>query len=83
MRVQVQLESTFTVDFGSVRNHVRNFLVVMKWVQKGTFYGVESRLVYILLDSETEMQVQTQLYGRRPYGVGLLIAGYDVSLVSI
>ena len=24
------------------------------------------------------MQVHTQNYGRRPYGVGLLIAGYDV-----
>ena len=25
------------------------------------------------------MQTPTQVYGRRPYGVGILIAGYDVS----
>ena len=25
------------------------------------------------------MQVCTQMYGRRPYGVGMLVAGYDVS----
>ena len=25
------------------------------------------------------MQIPTQRYGRRPYGVGLLVAGYDVS----
>lgn len=28
---------------------------------------------------KTEMQIPTQRYGRRPYGVGLLVAGYDVS----
>lgn len=27
------------------------------------------------------MQVCTQRYDRRPYGVGLLVAGYDVSLI--
>jgi 20S proteasome subunit alpha 6 len=27
-----------------------------------------------------KMQVCTQRYDRRPYGVGLLVAGYDVSL---
>lgn len=27
----------------------------------------------------SETQIPTQRYGRRPYGVGLLIAGYDVS----
>ena len=27
-----------------------------------------------------EMQIPTMVYGRRPFGVGLLIAGYDVSL---
>lgn len=26
----------------------------------------------------TEAQVNTQHYGRRPYGVGFLVAGYDV-----
>ena len=29
MRVQVQLESTFTFDFGSVRNHVRNVVIFL------------------------------------------------------
>ena len=28
-----------------------------------------------------EAQVNTQRYGRRPYGVGLLVAGYDVCLL--
>ncbi|MEQ2241511.1 Proteasome subunit alpha 1 [Ilyodon furcidens] len=38
-----------------------------------------SRLVS-LVGSKT--QIPTQRYGRRPYGVGLLIAGYDVSLFT-
>ena len=29
-----------------------------------------------------KMQVCTQRYDRRPYGVGLLVAGYDVRLKS-
>lgn len=29
-----------------------------------------------------KMQVCTQRYDRRPYGVGLLVAGYDVSFSS-
>lgn len=29
-----------------------------------------------------EAQINTQQYGRRPYGVGLLVAGYDVSLLD-
>jgi 20S proteasome subunit alpha 6 len=32
--------------------------------------------------AHTEAQVNTQHYGRRPYGVGLLVAGYDVRLSS-
>ncbi|GAB1292573.1 Proteasome subunit alpha type-1 [Apodemus speciosus] len=35
-----------------------------------------SRLVS-LIGSTSETQIPTQRYGRRPYGVGLLIAGYD------
>lgn len=31
------------------------------------------------LTASSETQIPTQRYGRRPYGVGLLIAGYDVS----
>lgn len=30
-----------------------------------------------------KMQVCTQRYDRRPYGVGLLVAGYDVSIVKV
>lgn len=29
-------------------------------------------------DCLTEAQINTQHYGHRPYGVGLLVAGYDV-----
>jgi len=31
--------------------------------------------------TNSEMQYSTQVYGRRPYGVGILIAGCDVSVV--
>lgn len=34
----------------------------------------------LLLKVGNKMQVCTQRYDKRPYGVGLLIAGYDVSL---
>ena len=33
----------------------------------------------VSLTLSLEMQVCTQMYGRRPYGVGMLVAGYDVS----
>lgn len=39
-----------------------------------------SRLVRKLADKS---QVNTQRYGFRPYGVGLLIVGYDVRLSEI
>jgi len=32
------------------------------------------------LTNQSESQVPTQRYGRRPFGVGLLVAGYDVSM---
>ena len=31
-------------------------------------------------NSTQESQIPTQRYGRRPFGVGLLVAGYDVSI---
>lgn len=34
------------------------------------------------LTEPSETQIPTQRYGRRPYGVGLLIAGFDVSLLT-
>src|SRR4051812_31738839 len=33
-----------------------------------------------VLNRSQESQVHTQKYGRRPYGVGLLVIGYDVSV---
>jgi 20S proteasome alpha/beta subunit len=39
----------------------------------------EQLLVSKLVDSVgNKMQYQTQIYSRRPYGVGLIVAGYDV-----
>jgi len=32
----------------------------------------------MILNQPSESQVLTQRYGRRPFGVGLLVAGYDV-----
>lgn len=34
---------------------------------------------WLILNQKTESQIPTQRYGRRPFGVGLLVAGYDVS----
>jgi 20S proteasome subunit alpha 6 len=31
----------------------------------------------MIADLGNKMQVCTQRYGKRPYGVGLLVAGYD------
>ena len=39
-------------------------------------------LLFILLIDLSECQVPTQRYGRRPFGVGFLMAGYDVCLFS-
>ena len=39
--------------------------------------------IFIILTLLLEMQHCTQVYGRRPYGVGMLIAGYDVSISFI
>lgn len=36
----------------------------------------EQTLTHCIL---AEAQYNTQMYGRRPYGVGFLVAGYDVS----
>uniref|UniRef100_A0A5S6R304 Proteasome subunit alpha type n=1 Tax=Trichuris muris TaxID=70415 RepID=A0A5S6R304_TRIMR len=35
------------------------------------------RIPKLMIELETKMQVNTQRYGRRPFGVGLLVAGYD------
>ena len=31
----------------------------------------------------SKSQITTQRYGRRPFGVGLLVAGYDVSIIIL
>lgn len=38
-------------------------------------------LCWLTKGTSVEAQINTQHYGKRPYGVGLLVAGYDVSLV--
>ncbi len=45
---------------------------VFRWVLGRSMYVSWPRV-------SAETQIPTQRYGRRPYGVGLLIAGYDVS----
>ncbi|KFD54851.1 hypothetical protein M514_04285 [Trichuris suis] len=37
------------------------------------------RISKLMVELESKMQVNTQRYGRRPFGVGLLVAGYDES----
>jgi hypothetical protein len=37
----------------------------------------------LLAQLGNKMQISTQRYDRRPFGVGLLVAGYDVSLSSV
>jgi len=37
----------------------------------------------LITDVGNKMQVCTQRYDRRPYGVGLLVAGYDVCHISL
>ncbi len=39
-------------------------------------------MLFIFLIDLLECQVPTQRYGRRPFGVGFLMAGYDVCLFS-
>ena len=39
-----------------------------------------SHCTKISLILNLESQIPTQRYGRRPFGVGLLVAGYDVSV---
>ena len=34
-------------------------------------------LIRMIGDLGNKMQICTQRYGKRPYGVGLLVAGYD------
>ena len=45
--------------------------------------NLEPKLIVSMkfLNNKQESQIPTQRYGRRPFGVGLLVAGYDVSTV--
>lgn len=53
-----------------------SFCLILKTVYKHDNFEFYQN---ILDQKKTEMQIPTQRYGRRPYGVGLLVAGYDVS----
>lgn len=44
-------------------------------------YGGEQPVARLVQKVADKSQVHTQRYGRRPYGVGLLVIGYDVSLL--
>lgn len=46
------------------------------------YRNMQSRffLTFCLIRHFIEAQVNTQQYGRRPYGVGLLVIGYDVNI---
>ena len=41
-------------------------------------YGTEMKAEGLVSELSKKAQVNTQRYGRRPYGVGLLVIGYDV-----
>lgn len=45
---------------------------------KSNAISISSGFVPDILFIMIEAQVNTQQYGRRPYGVGLLVIGYDV-----
>lgn len=45
---------------------------------KSNTISISSGFVPEILFIMIEAQVNTQQYGRRPYGVGLLVIGYDV-----
>ncbi|VDP34819.1 unnamed protein product [Soboliphyme baturini] len=44
-----------------------------RWLHQGAM-----PISLLVSNLQTKMQVNTQRYGRRPFGVGLLIAGYDI-----
>ena len=43
-------------------------------------YGTEIPVIRLMNKISNRMQSSTQRYDRRPYGVGLLVAGFDVSI---
>ena len=58
MQVQVLLESMFTVDFGSLRNHVRNLLVMYHVEKSPAAIGCEELIVVLLAHSTTILWIE-------------------------
>lgn len=64
--------SGLTADGRSLTNFMRHECLNEEFV-----YNRNMELARLLAIVGDKMQTPTQIYGRRPYGVGLLIAGYD------
>ncbi|KYQ91643.1 20S proteasome subunit C2 [Tieghemostelium lacteum] len=66
------LISGLTADARVLCNYMRNESANYKYV-----YESDIRVERLVTKVADKSQVHTQRYGRRPYGVGLLVAGYD------
>ncbi|GAM21792.1 hypothetical protein SAMD00019534_049670, partial [Acytostelium subglobosum LB1] len=64
--------SGLTADARVLCNYMRNECSNYKYV-----YEADMRVERLVTKVADKSQVHTQRYGRRPYGVGLLVAGYD------
>lgn len=62
--------------FSIFSRYLRQECTAYKYM-KGSHYPV-GRLADLL---GLKMQITTQRYDRRPYGVGMILAGHDVSVV--
>ncbi len=63
-----------TADARSLAKYMRNECLNHKYV-----YGAPLKTSKLVTDLADKHQRTTQTYVRRPYGVGLLVAGYDVN----
>ncbi|EGG19394.1 20S proteasome subunit C2 [Cavenderia fasciculata] len=64
--------SGLTADARVLCNYMRNECSNYKYI-----YESDMRVERLITKVADKSQVHTQRYGRRPYGVGLLVAGYD------
>eukprot|EP01132_Coremiostelium_polycephalum_P002830 gene2830-3516_t len=64
--------SGLTADARVLCNYMRNECSNYKYV-----YESDMRVERLVTKVADKSQIHTQRYGRRPYGVGLLVAGYD------
>ena len=58
-----------------------SIIILVKDFKYGKIYAMKTIFTY-MLPYRKESQIPTQRYGRRPFGVGLLVAGYDVSEIK-